>query len=241
VLWSAQIAKPSFQKFMGEPPYPAEMVNRIKDDWYDLDFKYLRDHPGFRAFRVYLGCVGFVNEFMEEFSVQTVFVPQGWFDAIETKSILTECQQAQEAGAEFVELSPGSHIQLSENCYASFLEAADNTGDAVNDMSLVMHLEYGNGSALFTGDAKAIHAPDIDILKVGHHGSDTATDAMLLNETTPEIAIISAGNNNSYGHPHAVVLELLADAGADTYRTDESGAITVYMNMRGGIKVDTFR
>ena len=68
VLWSQQIAKPSFQRFLGEPPYPAEMVNKIKDDWYDLDFKYLRDHPGFRAFRVYLGCVGFQNTFMEEFA-----------------------------------------------------------------------------------------------------------------------------------------------------------------------------
>ena len=44
------------------------MVEKVKDDWYDLDYKYLRDHPGFRAFRVYLGCVGFRNTFMEEFS-----------------------------------------------------------------------------------------------------------------------------------------------------------------------------
>lgn len=69
VLWSEQIALPSFQKFIGgEPPYRGPMVEKIKDDWYDLDFKYLRDRPGFRAFRAYLGAVGFVNEFMEEFA-----------------------------------------------------------------------------------------------------------------------------------------------------------------------------
>lgn len=68
-LWSEQIAVPSFRKHIGgEPPYSGPMVWEIKEDWYDLDFKYLRDHPGFRAFRVYLGAVGFRNDFMEEFS-----------------------------------------------------------------------------------------------------------------------------------------------------------------------------
>jgi len=69
VLWSKQIALPSFKKHIGgEPPFRGPQVDTIKDDWYDLDYKYLRDHPGFRAFRVYLGCVGFRNTFMEEFS-----------------------------------------------------------------------------------------------------------------------------------------------------------------------------
>ena len=69
VLWSNQIALPSFKKHIGgEPPFRGTQVDKIKDDWYDLDYKYLRDHPGFRAFRVYLGCVGFRNTYMEEFS-----------------------------------------------------------------------------------------------------------------------------------------------------------------------------
>lgn len=69
ILWSEQIARPSFRRFIGgDPPYRGPQVEKIKDDWYDLDFKYLRDHPGFRAFRVYLGAVGFVNNFMEEFA-----------------------------------------------------------------------------------------------------------------------------------------------------------------------------
>jgi len=68
-LWSEKVAKPSFRKHIGgEPPYNSAKVWEIKEDWYDLDFKFLRDHPGFRAFRVYLGAVGFPNEFMEEFS-----------------------------------------------------------------------------------------------------------------------------------------------------------------------------
>lgn len=69
LLWAQQIARPSFRQFLGgEPPYPTESIRPIKDDWYDLDRKYLRDRPGFRAFRAYLGAVGFRNCFMEEFS-----------------------------------------------------------------------------------------------------------------------------------------------------------------------------
>jgi hypothetical protein len=68
VLWADQIARPSFRKHVGEPPYTGPMVEHIKEDWYDLDFKFLRDHPGFRAFRVYLGAVGFRNVYMDEFS-----------------------------------------------------------------------------------------------------------------------------------------------------------------------------
>ena len=68
-LWSEQVARPCFQRHIGgEPPYRDPKVWEIKEDWYDLDYKYLRDHPGFRAFRVYLGAVGFQNRFMEEFS-----------------------------------------------------------------------------------------------------------------------------------------------------------------------------
>ena len=69
VHWSERIGRPCFRKHVGgEPPYSGPMVVKIKADWYDLDFKYLRDHPGFRSFRAYLGAVGFENRYMEEFS-----------------------------------------------------------------------------------------------------------------------------------------------------------------------------
>lgn len=73
VLWSKQIALPSFRHHIGgEPPFRGPQMDKIKDDWYDLDYKYLREHPGFRAFRVYLGCVGFRNDYLEEFSVDAI-------------------------------------------------------------------------------------------------------------------------------------------------------------------------
>lgn len=68
-LWSDNIVGPSRIKFAEERAADrAGWIARMKEDWYDLDFLYLKKHPGFRAFRVYLGAVGFANEFMEEFS-----------------------------------------------------------------------------------------------------------------------------------------------------------------------------
>ena len=68
VLWVRDIYAPSKARFAEERARdPENFIWALKKDWYDLDYKYLRDHPGFRAFRVYLGAVGFVNAFMEEF------------------------------------------------------------------------------------------------------------------------------------------------------------------------------
>ncbi len=69
VLWVKKVFAPSREKFADL--YTSDKNNfvwRVKEDWYDLDFKYLRDHPDFRAFQIYLRAEGFTNEFMDEFS-----------------------------------------------------------------------------------------------------------------------------------------------------------------------------
>ena len=104
-----------------------------------------------------------------------------------------------------------------------------------NDKSLVLSLDFMGKKWLFTGDApsqveKLIIAenPDLDcdILKAGHHGSDTSTCAEWLDAITPETAIISCGKNNSYGHPKPSVVRLLEDRGIKIRRTDVEGTIT---------------
>ena len=66
-----------------------------------------------------------------------------------------------------------------------------------------------------------------DVLKVGHHGSSTATSPNFLNAVSPNYAVISVGAGNDYGHPHPVTLQKLAAAGVKVYRTDLNGTITV--------------
>lgn len=105
-----------------------------------------------------------------------------------------------------------------------------------NDASIVAKLIYGDKSFLLTGDAglktenillrSAKSFLDVDVLKVGHHGSRTSTSFSFAQAASPTFAIISAGKDNTYGHPHKEVLNILEKVGVQTKSTAESGTIT---------------
>ena len=103
--------------------------------------------------------------------------------------------------------------------------------DDLNDTSVVLKLTYGDRRFLFTGDAEKAEEDGIwtnikcDVLKVGHHGSDSSSSANFLKKAEPSYAVISVGMGNSYGHPTDVVLKRLADRNIDVYRTDTQGTI----------------
>lgn len=103
-----------------------------------------------------------------------------------------------------------------------------------NNTSIVFKIIYGNTSFLFTGDAeREAEAIILDsgcdlsanVLKVGHHGSNTSTSYPFLRAVMPQAAIISCGKNNQYGHPDEEVLSRLSDEGCTVYRTDQMGDI----------------
>ena len=108
-----------------------------------------------------------------------------------------------------------------------------------NDTSIILMVEFGETRFLFTGDMETPAENDmldywegnmdwnVDVLKVGHHGSDTSSSYRFVYETDPEYAIISCGAGNSYGHPHESVTSRYADAGIPMLRTDELGHIYV--------------
>ncbi|MDD6812614.1 MAG: DNA internalization-related competence protein ComEC/Rec2, partial [Lachnospiraceae bacterium] len=132
--------------------------------------------------------------------------------------------------------------------------AKDTTNDGTkNEQSLVLYLEYGNFTALFTGDLEGSGEEEVQkklkeaganlrrltVLKVAHHGSRNSTSQTFLNLTRPEIAVISCGENNRYGHPHAELLERLEAVGAKVMRTDEMGAIE--MRVKDDVKVTVYK
>lgn len=108
--------------------------------------------------------------------------------------------------------------------------------DDLNDLSLVLRVEYGSTVFLFTGDMESPAETDLveagvdlsaTVLKVGHHGSSSSTSYRFLREVMPEYAVISVGKGNRYGHPTETVLSRLEDAGTTIYRTDLQGTILV--------------
>ena len=108
----------------------------------------------------------------------------------------------------------------------------------VNNSSIVLRVTYGDRSFLFTGDAEREaekvlleECPELlksDILKVGHHGSSSPTIYTFLRKVLPDIAIISCGTGNKYGHPTEDTLSRLRDEEATVYRTDIHGDITMW-------------
>ncbi len=103
-----------------------------------------------------------------------------------------------------------------------------------NDYSLVLKLRYGDFLGLFTGDLEMTGEEsmkafweDVDYLKVGHHGSKGSSSPEFLRVLKPEIAVISAGENNRYGHPAKETLARLEEVGSKVYSTAENGAVTV--------------
>ena len=109
-----------------------------------------------------------------------------------------------------------------------------NGGSDTNDTSIILRIDYGETSFLFTGDAErdaeqVLLNKGVDlsatVLKVGHHGSDTSTGYVFLREIMPQYAVISVGNGNSYGHPTEEALSRLRDADVKVFRTDMQGDI----------------
>ncbi len=111
---------------------------------------------------------------------------------------------------------------------------AVNTSSDTNNSSIVLKIEYGETTFLFTGDAEREVEEYLlereanlssTVLKVGHHGSETSTSYVFLREIMPEYAVISVGEGNSYGHPTDDVLSRLRDADVKVFRTDLQGDI----------------
>lgn len=124
-------------------------------------------------------------------------------------------------------LTTGEVIDLGEGVYLEVLFPPMETLDfSENDASVVMRLVYGDTSVLLTGDTtKAVERYLVQtasgslastVLKVAHHGSDTSSDAQFLRAVSPQLAVIQAGRDNPYGHPHPVVLERLNGVGSTT-------------------------
>jgi beta-lactamase superfamily II metal-dependent hydrolase len=108
--------------------------------------------------------------------------------------------------------------------------------DDTNNDSIVIKLVYGGITFLFMGDSGIVAEEnminagllsDINVLKVGHHASDTSTSTSFLNIIKPEVAVYTAGIGNTYGHPDADTINKLISVNASVYGTDKNGTIEI--------------
>ncbi|MDD6058919.1 MAG: ComEC/Rec2 family competence protein [Ruminococcus sp.] len=152
--------------------------------------------------------------------------------AVATTSIYENMLNAvDESGAAVHDVMAGDVIYNEANLLIEVVAPKEIDYDEQNNNSVVIKLTYGDDKFLFTGDAEKSEEDGIwtnikcDVLKVGHHGSDSSSSSNFLKKVEPSYAVISCGLHNSYGHPTDDVLKRLDDRNIDVYRTDLQGTI----------------
>jgi len=130
----------------------------------------------------------------------------------------------------------GDVRNFSSGLLIEILAPVSPSSSDLNNASVVIKFTFGDVSFLLMGDAEVESEAEIlasgadvgcTILKIGHHGSNTASSEAFLAAASPMMAVIMCGEGNSYGHPHEVTLQKLASLGVATYRTDIDGTIVV--------------
>ena len=166
---------------------------------------------------------------IDNFSVSNIFGP----DYVHTSNLFNNFMNTATANAIIVQYpSVGETFDFGTGSFTVL--APNGISQNSNDNSLVIKLENGSNSFIFTGDAEETSEQDMistgmnldcDVLSLGHHGSASSTSWDLLEASTPSWAVISCGQDNSYGHPAASTMEKLRDMNIPVYRTDDQGTI----------------
>ena len=187
--------------------------------------------------------IGSMDMILEEFEVTNLIMPQAEVDTdtfTATGDYTRMMEGAQEQGTTVTYAKSGQSFTLGE---LEFLFLAPNATDYndLNDWSLVTKVTYGSTSMILTGDAESVSEKEIiakysssqlecDILKSGHHGSSSSSCDEFLDAIDAEIAVISCGTGNKYGHPNQPVLDRYEERGMTVYRTDLEGTIVFSSN-----------
>lgn len=168
-------------------------------------------------------------------TVGTAYAPVTEYDSRAFNSFV---KYLSEQGKEITIPSPGDTIMLGV-AKITFIGPVDMSLAEINhnNASIILRIEYGCTSFLFTGDAEIEEETSVivtrselhsTLLKVGHHGSYTSSSEPFVAAVNPNYAIISVGKDNEYGHPHDIALERLQNYCSDIYRTDLLGEIVCY-------------
>jgi competence protein ComEC len=193
---------------------------------------------------------------MERYQVGRVF-ESGW--SVDTPAYRAWKAAVAALGLTREQLSTGEMLRLDDatlqvlwpddgTVRSPLLDPSATTNRQTNDASVVLLGEYEGRRFLLTGDAEddvdpvlvSRGLPTLDMLKVAHHGSATASSDVLLATTRPGAAVISVGANNMYGHPNGATIARLRAHTSRVYRTDQEGTVEVTLN-RVSVSVETAR
>lgn len=176
--------------------------------------------------------IGGASDVIETVEVKNIIMPDMAADSLTFDRLLDAVENS---GASLTRARAGDTYSLDGIEIELLSPSAEDDYGEANNMSIVMRADFGNTSFMFVGDAESeVERALLDrglvrkcnVLKVGHHGSQTSSTEAFIEALSPEIAVISCGRN-SYGHPHAETLSRLREHGADIFRTDRDGTVVV--------------
>ena len=177
--------------------------------------------------------IGGADMVLATYNVKNVILP----NATATSQTFQRMMDGIEAeGCKVIEATPDWTFKVGEVTFTVLAPISEKYSNT-NNYSVVVRVDYGETSVLFMGDAELESEEemlaryrlkgtlDCDLLKVGHHGSDTSSGQDFLNAVTPTYAVISVGEGNTYDHPKQVTLTKYESMGVKFYRTDKEGSI----------------
>lgn len=179
--------------------------------------------------------IGAMDEVIKTFDVGTIYVSNG---TTTTQTYMNFINAVKSKGLKLTRAIPGTEFNLGDTKNVVVAPNNDQYED-LNNYSVVIKLTYGINKFIFQGDAEAISENEIlnssfdisaDVVKIGHHGSDSSSVQRYLDKIHPKYAVISVGKENDYGHPDSDVISRLNRMGVKTYRTDENGTIVAVSN-----------
>ena len=219
-------------------------------DYADTVISYLKNHGVSRlnlavATHPHSDHIGAMSKILGAFPADKFLLPNAVNNTTSFETLLNTLNQ-KKIPTEYAQ--KGSHYTIGEASLTVLSPPKNFVTDDLNNYSLVFLVEYQGVRLLLCGDAQkemeqkmiddGLQA--VDILKVGHHGSDTASSKKFLDVAAPIAAVISVGEGNPYGHPSQNVLSRLTDIGTKVYRTDQQGNIVITVQ-GGDFHVDTGR
>jgi competence protein ComEC len=175
--------------------------------------------------------IGGMDVVIQKFQIGKVYMPK---KTTNTRTFEDVLQAVKDKGLKITSPVSGSTIALDPAIKVEILAPNSASYKDLNNYSIVLKVTYGKTSFLFTGDAERESEKEMlakgynlkaDVLKVGHHGSNSSTSAAFLKAVAPKYAVICVGKDNDYGHPKKEILDRLARARVKVYRTDLNGTI----------------
>ncbi len=207
----------------GEKKDSDKIIKYIKDLGYKKIDYVIATHP-------HADHIGGMKDIIDSFDIGDIYMPKVVATSKTYENLLLKIQ---EKGLKIHTGKSGVEIINSDNLLVQILAPNKDKYSSYNNYSIVLKITYKENIFLYMGDAEELSEGEItgniksDVLKVGHHGSDTSSSREFLSRVRPSYAIISVGENNNYNHPSSKTIKNLEKYTNNIYRTDLSGNIIV--------------